>query len=59
MTGKQIKALRLRRGWSQTQLAAVLGVNDKGRISKIETGKRKPTAVILAALRLLEQGARI
>lgn len=38
-TYKNIKKLRLERGWTQTELAQRTGYADKGTISRIENGK--------------------
>ena len=38
-TGKKIKELRNKKGWSQTELAAKAGYKDKTAISSIENGK--------------------
>lgn len=42
LLAKRIKALRTRRGWSQTQLAKVAGVS-QDTVSRVETGKGDPS----------------
>lgn len=48
---KNIKRVRLKRGYSQTQLAELTGYKDKTAISHIEQGKRKltPDKVVIFA----------
>jgi hypothetical protein len=36
--GKPVRALRLKRGWTQSEMAAYLGMN-RGHLSDIERGK--------------------
>ena len=42
--GNRIKALREARGWSQDDVAQMLGFNDRQTVSTIETGTRRVTA---------------
>ncbi len=42
--GNRIKALREARGWSQDDVAQMLGFNDRQTVSTIETGIRRVTA---------------
>jgi transcriptional regulator with XRE-family HTH domain len=44
--GKRIRALRLKKGWTQTDLAVHLDMN-RGHISDIETGKREVGIITL------------
>jgi transcriptional regulator with XRE-family HTH domain len=38
--GKRIRSLRKRKGWSQIEMAAYLGIN-RGHLSDLEMGKRE------------------
>lgn len=42
-----VKRLRVRRGWSQEELAAIAGEMRQAVISQIETGRANPTMVTL------------
>ena len=44
--GKRIRALRLKRGWTQSEMAAYLDVN-RGHLSDIERGKREVGIITL------------
>jgi len=44
--GKRIQALRMRKGWTQTDMAAYLDMN-RGHISDIERGKREVGIITL------------
>ena len=44
LIGNRIKALREARGWSQDDVARMLGFNDRQTVSTIETGTRRVTA---------------
>jgi transcriptional regulator with XRE-family HTH domain len=44
--GKRIRALRLAKGWTQTDMAVNFGMN-RGHISDIEQGKREAGLVTL------------
>ena len=44
LIGNRIKALREVRGWSQGNVARMLGFNDRQTVSTIETGTRRVTA---------------
>jgi transcriptional regulator with XRE-family HTH domain len=44
--GKRIQVLRLRRGWTQVDMAAYLDMN-RGHISDIERGKREVGVITL------------
>ena len=44
--GKRIQALRLKKGWTQTDMAAYLDMN-RGHISDIERGKREVGIITL------------
>lgn len=61
MTPERIKKIRGRRGFSQAQLAGVLGLTDPegngaDRVREFETGKRQPSGPIERLLFLLEHG---
>jgi transcriptional regulator with XRE-family HTH domain len=47
--GERIRALRLKKGWTQTDLAVHLDMN-RGHISDIETGKREVGIVTLQVI---------
>jgi transcriptional regulator with XRE-family HTH domain len=44
--GKRVQALRLKKGWTQTDMAAYLDMN-RGHISDIERGKREVGIITL------------
>ena len=44
--GKRIQALRRKKGWTQTEMAAYLDMN-RGHISDIERGKREVGIITL------------
>ena len=44
--GKRIQALRLKRGWTQSEMAAYLDMN-RGHLSDIERGKREAGIITL------------
>ena len=46
---KNLRAIRERRGWSQAQLAAVVGYSD-AFISQLETGKKQGSVTALKSL---------
>lgn len=50
LSGNEVKKLRIERGWSQGQLAAIIGVG-RSAISRIEDGTRTPRPTTVAALR--------
>ena len=54
LIGNRIKALREARGWSQDDVARMLGFKDRQTVSAIETGSRRVTAqeLLLATERL-------
>jgi transcriptional regulator with XRE-family HTH domain len=47
--GKRIRALRADKGWSQVEMADLLGIN-RGYLSELETGKRDPSLSILKTI---------
>lgn len=47
--GKRIKALRKKKGWTQTDMAVYLDMN-RGRISDIERGKREVGIITLQVI---------
>lgn len=53
--GKRIRALRLAKGWTQTDLAVHLDMN-RGHISDIERGKREAG---LITLQVIARGFRV
>lgn len=50
--GKRIRQLRLRKGWTQIEMAAYLGIN-RGHLSDLEKGKRE---ICLLTLQVIAQG---
>ncbi len=54
MTGEEIKALRLRRGLTQTELGEAIGVY-WNTVSRWEAGKMKPSTLALRALTELDR----
>lgn len=53
MTPKQIKTIRTKLKLSQAEFAAKLGLQTKGAVSLLESGKRKPTGTLAALLKTL------
>ena len=47
--GKRIRALRSEKGWSQVEMADLLGMN-RGYLSELETGKRDPSLSVLKTI---------
>lgn len=47
--GNRVRALRQRSGWTQVELAELLGI-DRSYLSEIETGKKDPSLRILKAI---------
>ena len=47
--GERIRALRLNKGWTQTDMAVHLDMN-RGHISDIETGKREVGIITLQVI---------
>lgn len=47
--GKRIRALRMKKGWTQTDLAVHLDLN-RGHISDIELGKREVGIITLQVI---------
>jgi transcriptional regulator with XRE-family HTH domain len=50
--GKRIRQLRLRKGWTQIEMAAYLGIN-RGHLSDLEKGKRE---ICLLTLQVIAKG---
>ena len=44
--GQRVRALRIRRGWTQVEMAGLLGM-DRSYLSEIETGKKDPSLTML------------
>jgi transcriptional regulator with XRE-family HTH domain len=47
--GRRVQTLRKQRGWTQVELAELLGI-DRSYLSEIETGKKDPSLTILKTL---------
>ena len=47
--GKRVRKLRLERGWTQVEMAEMLGV-DRSYLSEIETGKKDPSLRVLKTI---------
>ena len=47
--GKRIRSLRRRKGWTQIEMAAYLGIN-RGHLSDLETGKRETGILMLQVI---------
>jgi transcriptional regulator with XRE-family HTH domain len=47
--GNRIRSLRKRKGWTQIEMAAYLGIN-RGHLSDIETGKRELGLLMLQVI---------
>ncbi len=50
--GEKLRALREERGMSTRQLASQLGIRSAGYVSKLETGKQKPSLGLLLKMAL-------
>jgi len=50
--GEKLRILRERRGLSTRQLASALEIKSPGYISKLETGKQKPSTDLLLKISL-------
>ncbi len=49
LLGNRIRALRRKHGWTQVDMAEVLGV-DRSYLSEIETGKKDPSLRVLKTI---------
>jgi transcriptional regulator with XRE-family HTH domain len=47
--GNRVRELRRQRGWTQVEMAELLGI-DRGHLSEIETGKTDPGLRVLKAI---------
>ena len=47
--GKRIRSVRKRKGWSQIEMAAYLGIN-RGHLSDLEAGKREVGILMLQVI---------
>jgi len=47
--GARIRALRLKRGWTQVEMADFLAM-DRSYLSEIETGKKDPSLTMLQSI---------
>lgn len=47
--GKRVRELRQERGWTQVELAELLGI-DRSYLSEIETGKKDPSLRVLKTI---------
>lgn len=47
--GNRVRALRKKNGWTQVELAELLGI-DRSYLSEIETGKKDPSLTILKVI---------
>jgi len=47
--GKRIRSLRKRKGWTQVEMAAYLGIN-RGHLSDLEAGKREIGLLMLQVI---------
>ena len=47
--GNRVRALRKKKGWTQVELAEMLGI-DRSYLSEIETGKKDPGLRVLKAI---------
>ena len=54
VTPKQIKALRIKNGWTQEEMAGLLGYSSRSSVSEIERGIKKPCDFAMNALRELK-----
>lgn len=49
LLGNRVRKLRQERGWTQVEMAEVLGI-DRSYISEIETGKKDPSLRVLKTI---------
>lgn len=49
LLGKRVRDLRRKSGWTQVELAELLGV-DRSYLSEIETGKKDPSLRVLKTI---------
>lgn len=54
MTPTQFKAIRLSKGFTQSQMAKVLRLSDKGTIYRYEDGQRKISGPISLLMELID-----
>jgi transcriptional regulator with XRE-family HTH domain len=47
--GNRVRSLRLKHGWTQVDLAEMLGI-DRSYLSEIETGKKDPSLRVLKTI---------
>ena len=47
--GSRVRVLRRKRGWTQVEMAELLGV-DRSYLSEIETGKKDPSLRVLKTI---------
>jgi transcriptional regulator with XRE-family HTH domain len=47
--GKRVRFLRRERGWTQVEMAEMLGI-DRSYLSEIETGKKDPSLRVLKTI---------
>lgn len=49
LLGRRVRELRLKKGWTQVELAELLGV-DRSYLSEIENGKKDPSFRVLKTI---------
>lgn len=54
MSKDQIKALRLRLGLTQDKFAALIGLEGRSMVCRLERGSRKPTGTMTVLLKRIE-----
>lgn len=58
VTPKQIKALRIKNGWTQEEMAYNLGYSSRSSVSEIERGIKKPGTFAMNVLLTLKENAK-
>jgi transcriptional regulator with XRE-family HTH domain len=53
VTGRELRKLRRRLGWTQQEMAKALGLAHRGSIAKFESGARRIDKVMAIAVRCL------
>lgn len=55
----RIKSLRESNGWTQDDLAGLIGLKTRGAISRLESGDKKPTGPVRQIITALENNPNI
>lgn len=58
VTPKQIKAIRMKKRWTQEQMADALGYSSRSSVSEIERGVKKPGEYATSVLMSLKSNTK-